>query len=108
MFGSGLDQFRIAHHHRNAERLFIGPPFVAQMMFAPEVAVIAGEDEEGIVELFGLFQCFPNLSDALVDCGQTAKLIADQILGRASAIPIAPYLPSRFAATNAAESEGVA
>ncbi len=26
----------------------------------------------------------------------TAKLIADQILGRASAIPIAPYLPSRY------------
>jgi glycine/D-amino acid oxidase-like deaminating enzyme len=31
----------------------------------------------------------------------TAKLLADQILGRASAIPIEPYLPSRFEATGA-------
>ena len=34
----------------------------------------------------------------ITTCFATARLLADQILGRASAIGVEPYLPARFAA----------
>ena len=48
----GLDQRRIAHEQRNADRLLVGQPSLdAQAVLAVEVAVIAGEDDQRVVEL---------------------------------------------------------
>ena len=48
----GLTAFGIAHEQRDADRFFVGqPPLDAQAVLAVEVAVVAGEDDQRVVEL---------------------------------------------------------
>jgi hypothetical protein len=67
-----LMRFGYRHEHGDPQRLLVGPALVAQVMLAPEVAVVAGENEEGIVKLLILFERFQESSNAFIDGGQTA------------------------------------
>ena len=51
----GLTAFGIAHQQRHPDRFFVGePPFDTQAVLAVEVTVVAGEDDDRVVELAGL------------------------------------------------------
>ncbi len=40
----------------DADGFVEGPAFVAEAVLAPEIAVVAGEDEDGVIELLCLFE----------------------------------------------------
>jgi hypothetical protein len=44
-----LDQLRVAHQQRHADRLLVRRALVGKAMLAPEVAVVAGEDDDRVV-----------------------------------------------------------
>src|SRR5262249_50978133 len=65
--GTGFDEFRVTHHHWYTDAFFVSPAFVSQAVFAPEITVIAGEDEQGVVELFCFFEGGDHFADAIID-----------------------------------------
>ncbi len=63
-FGSGLEELGIAHQEGDTDGFVKGPAFVAEAVFAPELAVVGGEDEDGVVELVGLLERGEDFADA--------------------------------------------
>src|SRR4051812_49671171 len=78
--GARLDPLRITHQHRDPDGLLVCPALIAEVVIAPEIAVVAGENDKRIVELPGLFERLQNTPHTLVDGRQAAQLIFDQLI----------------------------
>jgi hypothetical protein len=63
---AAFDEPGIAHEQRNTQRLLIRAVFATQTVLAPEIAVVAGEDDEGVVELLRRFEGIENARHTLV------------------------------------------
>jgi len=84
-FGAGLDELRVAQEKGDADGFVKRPAFVAEAVLAPEVAVVAREDEDGVVELFRLFESSENLPYSFVDGYDAAELVPDKFVRTAAA-----------------------
>lgn len=67
-FGAvGWGEFGVAHDEGDADGGFVGGTFIDHAVFAVEEAVIAGEDEQSIVELAGLLEGVIDAADGVID-----------------------------------------
>ncbi len=84
-FGARLKELGITDEEGDADGLVEGPALIAEAVLAPEVAVIACEDEDGVVELFRLFERGEELADTFVDRDDAAELVPDEFVLTAAA-----------------------
>src|SRR5438477_5954492 len=76
--GSSFYQGRVAHKQRDARGFLIRKAaFDAQAMLAVEIAFVAGEEDERLVELVRVLESFEDAPRGFVHGGQHAETVAD-------------------------------
>ena len=80
-----LDHFAVgqpgvAHKQRNAQARLVRGAFIHHAVFAFEQAVVAHEDDDGVVELLGLLEVGEQPADAVVDAQDRAPVAVDHVL----------------------------
>ena len=82
-----LDQSGIADKQRQTNGFLISqPPFHTQAMFAVEVSVVAGEDDDCVIQLPRFLERIEYLSDTVFNSHQCLLPFADNYIARSSAL----------------------
>ena len=77
---AGFDIFWIPDDERHLERLLEDEPFVVHVVLAQPVALVAGVDDERVVECALGLQVVEHALDVVVDRGDAAKVFVDEML----------------------------